>query len=145
MIDRLTREDADVLCNGLRRVDGTDNPHYRYQLSDPKFTTAWQSISCREDKNVILTSIGTGLFWKREAFIHTAETRLPTRIYLEEATPTTAHHLGYRFRDFGEQARFALMHELRTPSELEEAKAAGGWSAHKVKDLELIARYRINP
>jgi hypothetical protein len=142
MIARLKHEDADMLCNGLRRVDGTDYPHYRYQLSDPKFASAWEAISQRDDKNVILTAIGTGHFWKRHVFIETAEARLPTQVYLEEAIPTTAHHLGYRVRDFGGQSKFALMHEQRTTSELDNAAAAGAWSLHKVKDIELIARYR---
>jgi hypothetical protein len=138
MIARLNEEDADMLCNGLGRVDGTDNPHYRYQLSDPKFVGAWDAISCREDKNVTLTSIGTGHFWTRDAFLHTAETQLPTRIYLEEAIPTTAHHLGYRVRDFKEQSPFALMREIPNSTELETVRARGAWSAHKVKDVGVV-------
>ncbi len=142
MIARLKHEDADMLCNGLRRVDGTDNPHYRYHLSDPKFATAWDAISQREDKNVILSAVGSGHFWKRHVFIETTATPLPTQVYLEEAIPTTAHHLGYRVRDFAEQSTFANITEHRTTSELDHAAAAGAWSLHKVKHIELIARYR---
>jgi len=142
MITRLKHEKADMLCNRLRRVDWTDSPHYRYQLSDPKFASAWEAISQREDKNVILSIVGSGHFWNRRAFIETAETRLPTRVYLEEAIPTTAHHLGYRVRDFVEQSKFALMHVQQTTAELDNAAAAGAWSIHSVKNIELIARYK---
>ncbi len=141
MVARLKHEDSDVLCNRLRRVDRTDYPHYRYQLSDPKFANAWNAISIREDKNVILSAVGTGHFWKRHAFIETTATPLPTQVYLEEAIPTTAHHLGYRVRDFADQSPFANMHEQRTTSELDNATAAGAWSLHKVKDIELLGRY----
>lgn len=134
MINRMRAERADVLAPQLHRVDSTDNPHYRYHLSDPKFATAWEAISVRDSTEVILDCLCTGTFWRREAFIAVAKTALPTSIYLEIAIPTTAHHLGYRVREVKDQTPFVGLN-VTTPAELHAARDAGAWSAHKVNGL----------
>lgn len=139
------QDDADVLFHHLVRVDGTNAPHYLYHLSDPRFRGAWESTSIREDPHVVLNSLATGSFWTREAFDAVAHSLNPPSairhsssaagrpIYLEMDLPTTAHHLGFRVRDMGEQNAFATI-TPRTRADCEPACAQGAWSLHPVKE-----------
>jgi hypothetical protein len=138
LLERRERERADVLFHCLCRVDGTTSPHYKYHLSDPAFATAWESLSRRDEKGTILNCIGTGSFWRRDAFIDVGNASLPTPVYLEMSMPTTAHHLGYRVRDFEEQNPFIAYGGAESPDELLAAQKRGGWSAHKVKDIGIF-------
>jgi hypothetical protein len=143
LIELLDREQADVIFHHLIRVDGTNAPHYLNHLSDPRFESAWKSISKREDEHVVLNSIGTGSFWTREAFETVATVRSPSSpprfppptfspIYLEMELPTTAHHLGFRVRDFGDQNQFVTI-TPQTPPDANRARTQGAWSIHPVK------------
>jgi len=141
------REHADVLFHHLVRVDGTNAPHYLFHLSDPRFKTAWVSLSKREDPHVVLNALATGSFWTREAFDAVASNapksekpesniQLPTSgipIYLEMDLPTTAHHFGFRVRDMDDQNRFVHI-TPHLPAGIESARAKGAWSLHPVKE-----------
>ena len=126
--------DADVIFHHLARVDGTISPHLRHHLSDPLFAAGpWREISIREDKAVALDAITTGSFWTRAAFEAVASTHLPCRVYLEMDLPSTAHHLGFRVKDFGAQNAFVTVCPIAADS-LQKICTKGAWSAHPVKD-----------
>ena len=135
LLNRLSQENADVLFHGLERVDGTNAPHYLHHLSDPAFLPMYAAMSTREDPGVILDAMATGSFWRRDAFLAVAAHPETTPSYLEMHLPTTAHHLGYRVRDLGDQNRFVHFDPL--PKEiLRTAAAAGAWAVHPVKEVE---------
>ncbi len=138
LYDRLTctidDEQADVLAYKLQRIDGTSHPHYLYHASDTRFRQYFASVSVRRETRVVLSMMGTGAFWHREAFDAVASHREPFPIYTEVFVPTLAHHLGYRLRDFGAQNRFVTNLGDYT-AEIEEFRSEGAWMVHPVKKL----------
>ena len=136
LLDALARERADVLALRLARIDGSSHPHYLYHAVDPAFHEFWRGFSRRADPRVILTMMGTGSFWTREAFVAAAMVPKPLSIYLELFLPTAAHHLGYRVRPFPDaEARAYIYHLGKRDLELPAAEAAGAWTIHPVKTL----------
>ncbi len=130
----LEEERADVLAFQLQRVDGTSQPHYLYHAALPGFFKHWESFSVRHDRRVVLSMFGSGSFWKRGAFDVTAARTEPFPIYLELYLPTTAHHLGYRLRDWGDQNRH--INSLGDfVDQIEHARRDGAWTLHPVKTL----------
>ncbi|MCS7008366.1 MAG: hypothetical protein N2035_03390 [Chthoniobacterales bacterium] len=100
LVELISGRGADGLFAYLCRVDQTNAPHYLYHLSDPNFERAWEKISRREEKRVVLQAFGACSFLTREAWLAYAEVQIPTQIYLEIEIPTTLHHLGFRVRPF---------------------------------------------
>lgn len=133
-VKMLEWESADVLGFHLHRIDGTSNPHFLYHLHNPDFISYWQRMSCRSEKNIVLSMFGSGSFWTKEAFCAVGNEDEPFPIYLEVYLPTLAHHLGYRVRNFGAQERFIGVLEDQTRN-IDAMRQQGGWSLHPVKDL----------
>jgi hypothetical protein len=106
LCNRLSAESADVLAFHLRRVDGTNSPHYLNHIRDAALFGFLEQLSIRARKEVVLSMFGSGAFWTREAFDATAAVVEPFPIYLEIYLPTVAHHLGFRLRDLTDQNRF---------------------------------------
>ncbi len=130
----MEREKADVLAFRLQRIDGTNHPHTLYHEREERFFAFWTSISRRADPTVVLSMFGSGSFWTRQSFLDVAKRSEPFPMYLEIYLPTLAHHLGYRLRNFGEQAAF--IHNLgERAREIDAARAKGAWSIHPVKTL----------
>lgn len=130
-VDRLNAEDADILGFHLYRVDRTSNPHFLYHAGQEKFRSFWRQISCRADRDVILSMFGSGSFWRRAAFSDVASRPEPFPIYLEIYLPTLAHHLGYRLRGFGDQNRFVRVFDR----EIRNIDKSNAWTLHPVKHL----------
>ena len=108
---------------------------YLYHLPQPGFMEHWASISVRREPGVVLSMFGSGSFWTREAFDAVARVDEPLPIYLEISLSTTAHHLGYRLRDWGEQNRARPQPgQFRGPSS-NQARRDGAWTLHPVKTL----------
>jgi N-acetylglucosaminyldiphosphoundecaprenol N-acetyl-beta-D-mannosaminyltransferase len=101
-VAEITAEQADVMGHWLYRVDGTSHYHMLYHQSDPAFQSYWQSVSRREEKNVVLSMFGSGSLWSRDAFLAIASRTQQIPCYLELYLPTLAHHLGYRVRCWDE-------------------------------------------
>ena len=96
LLGRLAGERADVLCHGVRRVDDTGWHHYLYHRHDPRFHEYWEKISRREDRRVVLSMLGTGSFWTREAFDAVAESRKwKEAVARETAGMTAAERIAY--------------------------------------------------
>ena len=135
--ERLRRQaeedNADVLCHGLHRVDGTSNPHFLHHASEARFNDLWKLISVREDTGVVLAMLGAHSFWKREAFSAVALFEEPFPIYLEIYLPTVAHHLGYRVRNVEGQSEY-ISPFGNLGGRREELAAAGAWAIHPVKE-----------
>jgi hypothetical protein len=131
-IELLDSEACDVLGHEALRIDGTNHPHYLYHLSNPCFTRFWRDLSVRRDASPVLSMLGTGSFWKREAFEAVANTIEPFPIYLELFLPTVAHHLGFRVREYPIQNSY-----VRSigdfSARIAEARKAGAWTVHPVK------------
>ena len=133
-VARLEQEQADVLGFELARVDGTSQPHFLYHAGLPGFAECWRSVSVRRDKSAVLSMFGSGSFWTRSAFDAVAGLDEPFPVFLELWLPTTAHHLGYRLRDWREQGRY--ISSLGNFSErFDEARRAGAWTIHPVKSM----------
>ena len=133
-VARLEAERADVLGFQLARVDGTNQPHFLYHLPQPGFLEHWAGISVRREPGVVLSMFGSGSLWSRAAFDAVARTPELLPIYLELSLPTTAHHLGYRLRDWGEQNRYISSLGNFT-GRIEHARRDGAWTLHPVKTL----------
>src|SRR5947209_9863439 len=99
LVERMNAEDADVLAFHLRRIDETSDAHYLHHAHEPRFHEFFASMTRRSDPNVIFAMLGTGSFWKRDAFEAVTAQSDPFPIYFELYLPTLAHHLGYRLRD----------------------------------------------
>lgn len=126
---------ADVLGFCVQRVDDTSNPHWLHHAADPAFGRFWERLTCRRDPRVVLSMLGCGSVWRREAFDAVAATGEPLPVYLELFLPTAAHHLGFRVRDVPDQAPF--MHPARpyTISDLPALERDGAWCAHPIKEI----------
>ena len=133
LLQRLRAEDADVLGHNLRRVDSSSHPHWLNHTRDPWFARYWESMSCRDDRGVILSMLGCGSFWSFETYRQVADLKPTGRIYLELFLPTAAHHLGFRVRGTREQEQFMQPHQEKTPEMLDGMRQAGAWVAHPVK------------
>jgi hypothetical protein len=136
LIERLQREDADVLGHQLARRDQTSCVHYSYHLSDERFLPWLKAVSRRADPGVVFNMFGSGSFWTRQAFMAVAAEGEPFPIYLETYLPTLAHHLGFRIRDFQEQNEFIRALGNRF-DEIEQATKMGAWTIHPIKKFSL--------
>jgi hypothetical protein len=120
-LERMVERDADVLVQALQRVDGSIFPHW---LACPPADL---------DRPEVLSMLGTGHLWTREAWLAvSADTRL-AHWYLELDMPTTAHQLGYRLVGLDDQdpyVRHLPGHWQKSP---DAAKRAGAWTLHPVK------------
>ena len=128
---------ADVLGYELLRVDSTNQSHWLYSKMARSGSAYLQSISQRADHSVVLSMFGSGSFWTRDAFLAVAELSEPFPVYLELWLPTVAHHLGFRVLDVGEQNRWVSAGRDRS-DEIGEARKAGAWTLHPVKELSRI-------
>lgn len=133
-ISRMETEAADVLAFHLERIDDTSHPHYLYHVAKPAFHAFFADLTRRGEPEVTLAMLGTGSFWRREAFDAVAAVDEPFPMYQEVYIPTLAHHLGFRLRGYAEQNRFVSPAGDRA-SEIEGARAAGAWTLHPVKQL----------
>ena len=131
---RARTEDADLLAFHLHRIDGTSHPHYLYHAANAQFAEWLRSMSVRSDMEVTLSMLGTGSFWRREAFERLVALEEPFPIYFEVYLPTLVHHLGFRVRDWAEQNPFVVNRGDRG-GEIEQARSAGAWTLHPVKTL----------
>lgn len=116
----LRGEGADVVCLHLGRVDGTTHPHW---------------LACMgEDPGggPVLSMLGTGHFWTREAWEAVAADGSLSHWYLELDLPTTALRNGFRIRQAASQNAFVRALEKEIPSPA-TAAARGAWTLHPVK------------
>ena len=126
--------DADVCFHFLCRVDGTNAPHYLHHLSDPLFAAnPWNSMSLRENPEVVLNALATGSCWTRQAFDTVANSFPQVPIYLEMDLPTTAHHLGFRVVEAPPPSRQFIHVKPFSEKDFELARSRGAWSIHPVK------------
>ncbi len=125
-------EGADLLGHHLLRVDGTNQPHYLYHLSNPSFRAYWPEVTCRNEPSTVLSMFGSGSFWTRECLEAVAAVGEAFPMYLEIFLPTLAHHLGFRVRDFGAQNLF-VRNGGNFQSQVDSARQAGAWTIHPLK------------
>lgn len=135
LLDLLERERCDVLAHRLLQVDQTNHPHYLNHVSDSQFLEYWRSISRRDDTSVVLSMLGCGSFWTKEAFLAVAALRPQLRMYLELFLPTAAHHLGFRLRNIPHDDVFMAPEIIKDAEELEAYRAKGAWRVHPVKNM----------
>ena len=131
---RLQDEAADVLGFRLMRIDDTSHPHFLQHTAFPEFPNFVRQISCRKERNVVLSMLLTGSFWTRDAFESVGRLPEPCPVYMEVYLPTLAHHLGFRLRDYGEQDGF-VSHNADSNGSVEDARRRGAWTIHPVKDI----------
>lgn len=121
-LERMRSLDADVLGVEVRRLDGTLNPHWLGTVVStfPAFP--------------VWSMLGTGHFWKREAWIAVARDTTYAEWYLELDLATTVVKNGFRLMDLGDQSRFVKVRPEYLPcATMEEARKMGAWTIHPVK------------
>lgn len=132
--EKLQREHADVVGYRLSRIDQTLSPHYLNHLIDPTFLDFFRDLSVRRDKTAVLTMLGSGSFWRREAFDAVANVHETTPIYLEIFFPSVAHHLGFRVREITEHNAYVLPRPAKGIT-IEAARRAEAWTFHPHKTV----------
>jgi len=134
---RLEREKADMIGCAVSRVDDTNFPHYLQAIAVPGFCEFWKKTTLREEPEVVLSMLGTGSFWTREALVEMGSHGEPFPIYHELYVPTLVHHLGFRIRPLGgDQEQFVQpLGDLTT--EVKQYQTAGAWTLHPVKRMWL--------
>lgn len=137
LCDLLNKEEADLLCHHLTRVDGTNASHYLYHMSDPRFPNLWKSFSLREDKEICFDAVMTGSVWRRAALEAVAGRKEEIPVYLELYLPSLTHHLGFRVRCHGDQDRFVKVVPIDEPFS-PKWRETGAWSLHQVKSLPIL-------
>jgi len=140
-LEKLQREQADVVGFRLSRIDRTISPHYLYHVTNPEFLDFWRNLSVRRDKTTILTMLGSGSFWCREAFYAVANVPETTPIYLEIFFPTVAHHLGFRVREVTEHNEFVLPRPAKRVT-IEAARRTAAWTFHPHKTIWDVEAYK---
>lgn len=141
----LDSENADVIGHRLERVDNSSHPHYTFHRGSPGFEDYWRSITRRENPSVVLSMLGCGSFWRREAFEAVARLESAPRIYLEIMLPTAAHHLGFRVRPIGEQDRFVAPEIPKSREDFDAFRRKGAWRIHPVKGYWTADRANDSP
>lgn len=126
---------ADILAHEVRRIDQTSSAMYLYHRDRPGFAEFWERVSVRQERDIILSMLGTGSFWKREAFDAICAYDEPLPIYLEIYLPTLAHHLGFRIVDLGEESRYISGLGDRI-AEVEAAQRDDALFIHPIKTIE---------
>ena len=129
----LESEKADAVGYRLQRVDQTNNAHYLSHAADRSFIDFIRSISVRQNPHTVLSMLGLGGFWSKQAFQAVARIEEPLPIYLELFMPTIAHHLGFRLRPIPDSPYISINKRF-TKRDLERAKSSGEWFIHPVKD-----------
>ncbi len=131
---RADAEKADLLGYRMWRIDNTLHPHYASHLATPEWIERTASLSCRAKKNVILSCMGCGQFWRRGALQAVLESGESVPAYLELQLPTFAHHLGYRVRGMANQDQFISNVEIPGAT-VGLARDLGAWVYHPQKNL----------
>ena len=131
-VAEIIAERADVMGHFLGRIDGTGHPHYLQHSADPDFHRYWESVSLRENKQVVLTMFGSGSFWSREAFLAISKQEQKIPCYVELYLPTMAHHLGFRVRCWDE-TRHMISNLPSRKWTIEAARNRSFLSIHPVK------------
>jgi len=126
-------EGADVCGYRVRRIDGTNHPHYLYHQSNQRLLNLWAKMSIRKDRSVVLSMWGMASLWTRQAFDAVASVSEEENAYLELWLPTVAHHLGFRVRGFPEEQHQLVGPEGEQGAKLAEASEAGLWAVHPAK------------
>ncbi|MGC3989245.1 MAG: hypothetical protein QM796_06130 [Chthoniobacteraceae bacterium] len=132
---RLEREKADVIGCAVSRVDGTNFPHYLQAMASPGFCEFWKKITLREEPEAVLSMLGTGSFWTREALLEMGKHAEPFPIYHELYVPTLVHHLGFRIRPLGRDQELYVQPLGDLTAEVEKYRAEGAWTLHPVKKM----------
>ena len=125
-------QNADVLAVGAVRLDNTLHPHHGAHASNPDWSAWIESISCREDPKVVLSCLGCGQLWRREALEAVVAAGEVVDSYLEILLPSIAHHLGFRVRPWKSHADFILPDPL-PHQDLDQFQAAGASAIHPLK------------
>ncbi len=118
---RMEETDADVLGYAVHRIDGTLHPHW-LGLVEKTFPT-----------EPVWSMLGTGHFWKREAWEAVARHSRRAGWYLELDFATSAVDLGFRLAGLPDQDPFVQALPEKLPCSPEKAAERGAWTLHPVK------------
>lgn len=120
-LNAMREKDADILGCELRRMDQTIHPHWLGAVAQTFPTPPVWSM------------LGTGQFWKREAWEAVAADTRHADWYLELDLPTTAYELGFRLARLSQQEPFIRDLPQNLAHTPDQARAAGAWTLHPVK------------
>ena len=122
---KMAEHDADVMGYMVHRIDGTLHPH-------------WLGIAKEVyQPDPVWSMLGTGHFWKREAWEAVSGAGLYPDWYLELGMASSVVALGYRLCPCPGQERFVQAIPSRLPCSPTEAHGLGAWTLHPVKSPTL--------
>jgi len=128
-------QQADAAGHFLRRIDGTGHPHILLDSVEEKVGKIIREISIRNSDSTILSMLGCGGFFSREAFDALAAIDDTEGIYLEIFIPTVLHHLGFRIRNIPSQEWAMHPKTRKNPDQALSLINQGAWCAHPVNGL----------
>ena len=134
LVASLEAERADLTGSGLYDLTGTIHPHYLRQLNDGDITAWLEDLSVREEPRRILTMLGCTSTWTMACFQSVAALSPPGRIYLEIASATLAHHLGWRVRPLPALQNQSLTFHGDPGAQADAYAAKGAWMVHPGKN-----------
>jgi len=134
-LENLTlNEECDIWFSGLKRIDGTNHPHWLYHEYSGELKGAVEQESVRLDKSAAMTAYGFGQLWSLDAFRSVASLPRYDHIYLELFLPTLAYHLGYRLGaiDFDTEFNIPGLHK---EIDIDTLVQKGVTLIHPIKDF----------
>jgi hypothetical protein len=120
-LHRLSETDADVLGYDVQRIDGTLHPHW-LGLMDQTLPPP-----------PVWSLLGTGHFWKREAWEAVTAEERHAGWYLELDFASTAVELGFRLAGLPDQDPYVQALPEQLPCTPDLAAQRGAWTLHPVK------------
>lgn len=135
------RTGAGLLAKSASPRNDTNWPHYLAARDDARLNAWIDRVSTREDKAMRLGCLGTGLFFRRDAFESFCAVEGAPPAYVELFVPTAVHHLGYKVVDV--DAVSDLYADVRWLPEYDldgvrSARRAGRAFVHPFKRLEAL-------
>ena len=132
---------AGLLAKWASPRNDTNWPHYLAARDDATLNAWIDRVSRREDKALRLGCLGTGLFFRRDAFDAFCTAADAPDGYVELFVPTAIHHLGYDVVDV--DAISDLYLDVRwlpeyDAGEVRELKRSGRTFVHPFKDLAAL-------
>lgn len=135
LVDFLQAEQADLAGSFLSDLSGSIHPHYLNFLADPQALSYLDGLSSREDKQRVLAMLGCTSMWTADCLREVAALEPPSRIYLEIAFPTLAHHLGWRVRGFPAAQLESISFQSDLSPQAEAFRKKGSWMIHPCKSM----------
>jgi hypothetical protein len=139
------RTGAGLLAKAASSRNDTNWPHFLRYREDPRLNEFVAGISRREDADVRLGCLGSGILLRRDALVAFCSLAGHPPVYVETLVPTVVHHLGFDVVDVDEHSDLYADVSWRPEYGVEDAiaaKRAGKTFVHPFKRLDALDAIR---